>query len=391
MQPQPLRCRTPGPPTSPSHSTLTPFPPHPLCLVHARVCSDKVAVEVLSAHAYNLDRALDHFFSHRAQFPSSGSSTSSPSSKADPSKLNRLFDQYADPQEKDVMAGEQLARFFTDLGIDPSSSLTLTYAYTLRCRSFGEIHRAELVPHYTALGLDSIERIKAHSATAVAAVVKDEAQMKAFYRWLFDFVKEEGERKTIDADAAVEMWGLVLQRWSLCAQWLTFVVEVVKLKVVSQDLWMQLYDFSREVGEDLSKYDAEGAWPVIIDDFVESVKVPHSHSQTQRSRTPPTPSTAPSSARSSAVPLVLCCWLVPGWQGQESHEEVRSAPRLVVVAAAREGLLGSHTLLRCTVLCAVHYTSLSSSPPLQRSPLTVHATLLHNDDRQDVSSEEASA
>ena len=81
----------------------------------------------------------------------------------------------------------------------------------------------------------------------------------------------EGERKTIDADAAVEMWGLVLSQWPLCKDWLKFV-ETQKTKVVSHDLWMQLYDFSQDVGEDLKGYDQDGAWPVIIDDFVSALK-----------------------------------------------------------------------------------------------------------------------
>ena len=314
---QPVACSLLHSP--PSDTLLIPLCPFLLCPLR----SDKVAAEVLSSHAWNLDRALDHFFSHRSQFPSS-SSTSSPSSKADPAKLNRLFDAYADPHDKDVMAGEHLARFFTDLSIDPSSLHTLAYAYTLRCRSFGEIHRSELVPHYTQLGIDSVERIKQHSQQAVQGVVKDDAQMKQFARWLFDFVKEEGERKTIDADAAVEMWGLLLQRWPLCADWLKFVVDTAKLKVVSQDLWMQLYDFSREVGEDLSKFDADGAWPVIIDDFVEHVKVRSTQQRCVASSQPPHSSLSrPPPTRSVLRCCAVCCVAEQGWQRQERGEEVK--------------------------------------------------------------------
>ena len=152
--------------------------------------SDKTATEILSAHGWNLERGLDHFFSNRARYPTSSSSSSSPSSsssKADAAKINRIFDQYADADDKDTSSGENLARFFTDLGVDPSSMLTLAYAWALHCRTFGEIARKEFVAHCTAAGMDSMDRIRQH-ALGLQATLKVEAQYKVFYRWLFDFV-----------------------------------------------------------------------------------------------------------------------------------------------------------------------------------------------------------
>lgn len=185
-------------------------------------------------------------------------------------KLNRLFDQYADADEKDIISDQNLAKFFTDLSIDPSSLLTLVFAYQLHCTAFGEIKRQEIITYYTQQGLDTLPAIRAQ-CTSLSSVVKDPTQFKAFYRWLFDFVKQEGERKTIDVDAAIEMWQLVLQDWGLIKEWGAFVMEQ-KVKVVSHDLWMQVLEFSRDVGVDMKGYDADGAWPVLIDDFVEHVK-----------------------------------------------------------------------------------------------------------------------
>ncbi len=37
-------------------------------------------------------------------------------------------------------------------------------------------------------------------------------------------------------------------------------------------MWEQSYEFLREVGPKLEKYDPDGAWPFLIDEFVQSVK-----------------------------------------------------------------------------------------------------------------------
>jgi len=70
---------------------------------------------------------------------------------------------------------------------------------------------------------------------------------------------------------ALNLWSVVLPlHFPLTAAWLSFCKSKGdKLKVISADVWAQLWEFARDVKEDLSNFDDEGAWPVLVDEFVE--------------------------------------------------------------------------------------------------------------------------
>lgn len=94
------------------------------------------------------------------------------------------------------------------------------------------------------------------------------SEFSRFYDFVFFMCRENGQ-KSITVSMAVTAWRLVLVgRFRLLNQWCAFV-EKNQRHNISEDTWQQVLAFSRCVHENLEGYDPEGAWPVLIDDFVE--------------------------------------------------------------------------------------------------------------------------
>ncbi|KAL3719237.1 hypothetical protein ACJRO7_004231 [Eucalyptus globulus] len=85
-------------------------------------------------------------------------------------------------------------------------------------------------------------------------LLADFAEFACFYEFVFFICRENGQ-KNITVSKAITAWKLVLAgRFRLLNQWCGFV---------------EVLAFSRCVHETLEGYDPAGAWPVLIDDFVE--------------------------------------------------------------------------------------------------------------------------
>ncbi|XP_054809028.1 defective in cullin neddylation protein AAR3 isoform X2 [Prosopis cineraria] len=96
----------------------------------------------------------------------------------------------------------------------------------------------------------------------------DFSEFSCFYDFVFFMCRENGQ-KNITVSRAITAWKLVLAgRFPLLSQWCDFVEKNQRYNI-SEDTWQQLLAFSLCTQENLEGYDPEGAWPVLVDDFVD--------------------------------------------------------------------------------------------------------------------------
>ncbi|KAF4119796.1 DCN1-like protein 1/2 [Geosmithia morbida] len=147
--------------------------------------------------------------------------------------------------------------------------------------SVGEIDRAGFVKGWTAVRCDTISSQADLLKHRISQLSTDMALFKKVYRHAF-VAGRERDQKALSLENALVYWGMLFTepgwRWeSQNHNWLDYWKDYLSEKwtrTVSRDMWNMVLEFAFKSVEDetLSFWSEDGAWPSVIDDFVDWCK-----------------------------------------------------------------------------------------------------------------------
>jgi len=227
-----------------------------------------------SIHIEHVDTKPTSYAVHTPSEPApQHSSRSEPDSKGFSSKkVEELFDKYKDKELDDdgqsQIGPEGIEQLCKDIGVDPEDVLVLVLAWHLNAQRMGFFSKTEFINGLQKLGADNVSKLKGQLSN-FRRDLDDQAKFKEIYRFAFGFAKER-ESKIIDLATADALLALVLgNRYPHTEPLRQFLKEQTTYKSVNLDQWMNILEFSRSIKADLSNYDENSAWPVLLDEYCE--------------------------------------------------------------------------------------------------------------------------
>lgn len=190
----------------------------------------------------------------------------------DYSKIDKWFDEFRD--ESDSIEVNGIMKFAEALGIDPETDpVILVLAEVMKAKQMLHFSRDEFRLGMKTLNVDSTSSLK-KILPKLRESIKDKRKFKNFYIFLYGYALDFGQ-KVMTKDMAIGLWKLLFpEKFALFPRWIDYFERTHK-HGVSKDLWTQFLVFSELPGisdGDYTAFDQIESWPLVLDEFVSSLR-----------------------------------------------------------------------------------------------------------------------
>lgn len=253
-------------------------------------CGESVAKSILKSTNYDVAAANNIYLDQAQAQQAAQRSAGAPLDKSKPN-LEKLFASYRTAQDDaDEASIEGTMKYLTeDLEVgmeDPSSLVALEI---IGSPAMGVMTKKQFVDGWVQAAisaggkkpLDTTSAQKAFIASQVSQLASNPTLFKKVYKHTF-FVAKEKAVKAVDLETACGLWGVLFSKQGMAwktpgVDWLSLWIEYLGenwKKTVSKDMWNQTCEFAIKSKADptLAWFTAEGAWPSVIDEFVDWYK-----------------------------------------------------------------------------------------------------------------------
>ncbi|KAJ7581482.1 Cullin binding-domain-containing protein [Mycena floridula] len=222
-----------------------------------------------------------------------------------PARSSALFAKYADDDDSHVITAEGFQRLCTDAEIPLDSCLPMVLSWVLQSKEMFNLTKEEWSKGTDLLKISSLPLLamlltdlenllilgKPSVKKSSSTTKKDEPYDRStywkyaddpkgaflqLYTYCFTLAKPPQSRN-IDMGTAVAFWEVLLvPKYPIMAQVVQFVKENEgTYKAANKDLWNMMLEFCNTVQPSLQNYEADGAWPTLLDDFFVWKKAKH--------------------------------------------------------------------------------------------------------------------
>ncbi|KAL4266459.1 Defective in cullin neddylation protein [Pleurotus pulmonarius] len=236
--------------------------------------------------------------------PRSTLSSSIAANEYTPALALATFGKYADEDNPEVIGPESFSRLCEDADVSLEGALPLIIAWQMDAGEMGKITKEEWTKGTSKLQIASIPQLavaasdldklliqnlppppkpatanpskkkladEAYDRTAYWQYAADsKAAFKTLYSYCFTLAKSSPASRSIEKDTATAFWAVLLApQYPIVTDIVEFVNEKANYKGINKDVWSMILDFCHTVKPDLSGYEADGAWPSMLDEFVQ--------------------------------------------------------------------------------------------------------------------------